>query len=160
VPRAVARRLPFPRHDPSALVEVIERLAARGEGWVNIAADLGDGHPATVPGGWFSAKGPDAPHATYVPPKARRNGRLDPAQLGIEHASGPKAARQLAAAGLSVPAGWRVRQDHSKRGLVLAVPPEVSARDLVTWLLAAAGLLSRATLPEAWVAEVWEPAAV
>jgi hypothetical protein len=139
------------------LVGVVAELAARGEGWVNVAPDLGDDNPASVPGGWFSSRGPQAPHATYLPPRAKRNGRHEPAQLGIEHAAGPKAARQLAAAGHGVPPEWQVRQDHSKRGLVLAVPAEAEAGDVVEWLLTAAGLLAQVPLGDDWLAEIWEP---
>jgi hypothetical protein len=139
------------------LVGIVADLAERGDGWVNVAPDLGDGNPASIPGGWFSSRGPQAPHATYVPSQVKRNGRREPAQLGIEHASGPKAARQLAAAGHGVPTEWRVRQDHSKRGLVLAVPPEAEATTIVTWMLTAAGLLSQVPLDDGWLAEVWEP---
>jgi hypothetical protein len=149
--------VPFRRDDPLVAAGLVAELAARGEGWANFAADLGEGHPASVPGGWFSGRGPHSPHATYVPPRRRRDGGRGPAQLGIEHAAGPKAARQLAEAGLAVPAGWRVRQDHAKRGLVLAVPPEVEAGPLVEWLLSAADRLAQVALADTWLAEVWEP---
>jgi hypothetical protein len=162
VPRAVPRRLPFRRSDPAPLVEVVEDLSRLGRGWVNIAADLGDGDAArkapNQPGGWFSARGPESPHSTYVPPRQKRNGRFEPAQLGIEHAAGPRAVRQLDAAGLTVPGGWLVRQDNPKRGLVLAIPAGTGSGELVEWLLAAAGLLSQVPLGDAWVAEVWEAA--
>ena len=161
MPRAVPRRLSFRRSDPAPLVEVVEDLSRLGRGWVNIAADLGDDHAANIanrPGGWFSARGPESPHSTYVPPRRKRNGKIEPAQLGIEHAAGPKAVRQLDAAGLTVPGGWLVRQDNPKRGLVLAVPAGSGSNELVEWLLAAAELLSRVPLGDAWQAEVWETA--
>jgi hypothetical protein len=156
VPRAVPRRLPFRRSDPGPLVDVVDDLARLGRGWVNVAADLGDDNAASRPGGWFSARGPEAPHSTYLPPRPKRNGRVAPAQLGIEHAAGPKAVRQLDAAGLTLPTGWLVRQDNPKRGLVLAVAAGTAPGQLVGWLLSAAGLLSRVALGDAWLAEVWE----
>lgn len=158
MPRAVARRLPFRRSDPAPLVDVVDQLTRLGTGWVNVAADLGeDGAAASQAGGWFSARGPQAPHGTYLPPTAKRNGRIEPAQLGIEHAAGPKAVRQLEAAGLGLPAGWLVRQDNPKRGLVVAVPPGTAAADVVDWLLRSAEQLSRVPLGDGWLAEVWEP---
>ena len=157
MPRPVARRLPFRRSDPGPFVDVVEHLARLGTGWVNVAADLGDDDAgASQPGGWFSARGPEAPHGTYLPPTAKRNGRIEPAQLGLEHAAGPKAVRYLETAGLNLPAGWLVRQDNPKRGLVLAVSLDTGAADVVGWLLRAAELLSRVPLGNAWLAEVWE----
>jgi hypothetical protein len=146
----------FTRPDPQPLDAVVPALAAARRGWVNLAPDLGDDHSAAQRGGWFSARGPAAPHATYLAGRQRRSGRSDPAQVGIEHASGTKAAKRLAEAGHAVPAGWVVRQDHPKRGLVVEVPTGEPAERVVTWLLEAAVQLSRVPLGERWVAEVWD----
>jgi hypothetical protein len=154
----VPRRVAFHRDDPGPAVAVLARLTERGEGWANFASDLGEGNPDRESGGFFSGRGPRAPHATYVPARPRRTGRSPSAQLGIEHAAGPKAARRLADGGLPVPPSWRVRQDHPKRGLVLDVPADAEPASVIDWLLAAAGLLASVPLADGWLAEVWEPA--
>jgi hypothetical protein len=156
VAASVPRQVRFTRPDPQPLVEIVAALDAAHRGWVNVAPDLGDDQTASQRGGWFSARGPAAPHATYLAGRVRRGGRADRAQLGIEHASGTKAARRLAEGGHAVPSGWVVRQDHPKRGLVVEVPSEEPARSVVGWLLEAAVLLSRVPLGERWVAEVWD----
>jgi hypothetical protein len=138
-------------------VEAFERLQRAGGGWINLAPDLGDDRPPSRAGGWFSARGPEAPHATFMAGRVRRNGRVEPAQLGIEHASGTKAAQRLREGGLELPGRAIVRQDHPKRGLVLAVPADAPATALVDWLLEASTRLSRVPIGDSWLAEIWEP---
>ncbi|MEA3214833.1 MAG: hypothetical protein QOJ19_989 [Acidimicrobiia bacterium] len=154
---SIPRALKFRRSDPAELIDSFASLQRAGEGWINLAPDLGDDQPPSRAGGWFSARGPEAPHATLMPGRVKRNGRVEPAQLGIEHASGTKAARRLREAGMELPAGALVRQDHPKRGLVLQVPADAPAEGLVIWLLDASVRLSRVPIGDGWRAEIWEP---
>lgn len=151
------RGLRFRRSDPVELVEAFAQLQQMGGGWINLAPDLGDDRPPSRAGGWFSARGPEAPHATLMAGRVRRNGRTDPAQLGIEHASGTKAAQRLREGGLEPPTGAVVRQDHPKRGLVVEVPADSPPAGLVAWLLEASTRLSRVPIGDNWLAEIWEP---
>ena len=153
---SLPRRVPFRRSDPGPLIDIVEQLAVEHRGWVNVGPDLADDDAARRRGGWFSARGPAAPNATFLAGQARRSGRHDPDQIGIEHASGTKAARRLAEGGHPVPQGWTVRQDHPKRGLVVQLPVGIPAGDVVAWLLEAAGLLCRVPTGDDWRAEVWE----
>jgi len=150
------RRLIVRRSDPAPLVDAVAARAADGRGWINLAPDLGDDHPAAVGGGWFSARGPTVPHATYVAARPGRGGRVAPAQVGIEHGAGPRAVARLADAGHPLPAGWRVRQDHPRRGLVAEVAPGAEPARIVEWLLGAAAVLSGVPTGDAWLADVWE----
>jgi hypothetical protein len=149
-------RLTLRRSAPAELVEAVAARAADGRGWINLAPDLGDDHPPTSGGGWFSGRGPTVPHATYVAARAGRRGRVTPAQVGIEHGSGPQAVARLAEAGHPLPAGWRVRQDHPRRGLVAEVGPDTDPGRVVEWLLGAAAVLSGVPTGDVWLAEVWE----
>ena len=54
-----------------------------------------------------------------------------------------------------MPDGWVVLQDHSKKGLVVAVPPATGHADVVEWLLGAATLLSTVPLTGQWRAAVY-----
>jgi hypothetical protein len=73
--------------------------------------------------------------------EAERKGRRRPASLGIQHATGTKAARRLADHGCPVPQGWRVTQDHPRRGLVVDVIPEEEPAVILGWLLDAGWVL-------------------
>jgi hypothetical protein len=126
------------------IVERMVPMAAEGRGWLNVSPGL-DVEPEQAPpprsalGSIFSGRGPTVPLGTWTPAQRR-----DPATVGIEHGEGPKAVHMLAEWGAPVPEGWRVMQDHPKRGLVVAPPPATSADDLdavLAWLLRAAGAL-------------------
>ena len=51
---------------------------------------------------------------TWAPAQGR-----EPATIGIEHGQGPRVVRTLADRDVAVPEGWRVAQDHARRGLVV-----------------------------------------
>lgn len=76
--------------------------------------------------------------------------------LGLQHPSGSKAKPVLAELGHAVPEGWVVVQDHVRKGLVVAVPPDVGLDIALEWLLRAARLLSTIPLTGGWRAAVYE----
>src|SRR5690606_5562271 len=127
----VARRLREERirFGRSSVAEVVERvrvLADLGEGWINLQPVVDDSILAQGSFGLaraFSSRGPRIPQGTFVPASAGGR-RPAPASVGLEHPSGPKALEQLAELGIVPPAGWRKRQDHAKRGIVLEVPAD------------------------------------
>ena len=134
-----------------------EGMAAAHEGWINFEpAVLVDDVPPPKSGlaALVSGRGPDVPLATWTPGEARR-GRTEPPTIGVQHGSGPGAQARLAEGGRAVPEGWVVLQDHSKKGLVVAVPPTVAHADVVDWLLGATALLSRIPLTGRWRAAVY-----
>jgi hypothetical protein len=88
-------------------------------------------------------------------PARRRNGTVGPTTVGVEHASGTKAANRLRDLGHAVPSSWRVRQDHPKRGLVVEIPASVPPAESLAWLLAAAVLLTTLELDQRWLAEIY-----
>ena len=149
----------FHRSTPDELLAVLRALDDARDGWVNIQAlepeqDELDASP--VRAGLFSlvtARGPRVPVATWVP--AERGGRRrDPDSVGIQHASGPKAARRLLATGVEPPEGASLLSDHPRRGLVLALAPDTSPGRVLEWLFAASDALSAEPLPDTWVAVV------
>jgi hypothetical protein len=118
--------------------------ALRPDGWVNLQPEV-DTEPeaGSRPSGIFAvfgARGPAVPFCTWHPGERA---------VGIEHSSGPKLARRI-----EFPAGWRVMQDHPKRGLVLRVTDDVTDTDAITWLLRTAAPLCELPLLGRWVAEV------
>lgn len=150
--RPLPELLTFRRSDPVELVAAVSQLWQAGSGWVNCTPDIAEGGPPppspTGLGRLFGARGPAAPYATVV---ASPRG---PHQLGILHAAGPQAVKLLRDGGVELPQGWVVRQDHPRRGLVVAVahtaPPEI----VVSVLLSAGAALTMVSLSDRWTAEL------
>jgi len=143
------------RDDRQPVVATMVELAAlAGTGWINFDAGVDKDTPVpprSLLGNVLAARGPDLPHCSWVPePNA-------PTSIGIQHASGTKAVARLAAAGMPLPAGWRMMQDHPRRGLVLAVPASSAPDDLdelLVWLLRAGRELSTVPLNGFWLATI------
>ena len=143
------------------VVAVMESLTEAHAGWVNFqpAVDVDDLPSPSGAGifGLFGGKGPDVPLATWLPATAPRRGRPDPPKIGLQHGAGTRAKAKLAELGRPVPDGWIVMQDYVKKGLVIAVPPDVPHADVVTWLLGAARALSNVPITGDWRAAVYRP---
>ena len=143
----------------SAVVSRMAAMAAAGAGWINLSPGLDVDEPPPERSGLgalLAARGPTVPLATWAPAQGR-----EPASAGIQHNQGPRAAAMLAERGVPVPDGWRIRQDHPRRGLVvvpaLAVPTDEAALDTVLdWLLRAAGALCPVRRTGEWRAYCYE----
>ena len=128
------------RRDP--VVRRMVAMADAGGGWINLSPGLDmDVPPAPTSSlaALFAARGPSVPLGTWTASRGRQ-----PASVGIQHPAGPRAAARLAELGVPVPEGWRVVQDHPRRGLVAVPPPTTTADGLdaiLAWLLAAAAAL-------------------
>lgn len=111
-------------------------------GWINLQPEVADIEEEDRPGyfGVFGSRGPVVPFATW---------HAGDRSAGIQHGTGPKVARRV-----EVPAGWRVVQDHPKRGLVVRVPAGVGTEEVLRWLLVVGEQLCPAPLLGRWVAEV------
>jgi len=149
----------FDETDPTPVLPYFAELTAAGAGWINLEPgyDSEDAPPPrSLLGQAFSARGPDIPLCTWVPPQARRRGWTEPATVGVHHGAGAKAVEKLRARGVDVPAGWRVMQDHSRRGLVLAVPDDAGATPaaIVEWLIEAGTALCPIQLSGWWRAAI------
>jgi hypothetical protein len=141
-------------------VAMIDALVGQGDsaGWVNFEPLLDDDElnrvrneapPALIR--VFSGRGNKIPFATYVP--GRRDATRDrPASVGLQHSSGPRAIAQLHQLGITVPTGWRTRQDHAKRGLVFEVPSDEPGAAILGFLLPAGRALSGVKFGNEWTA--------
>jgi hypothetical protein len=159
---AVDRQLvEFTRDDFSEVVELIRRVVDAGAGWVNIEPILDeeamDEVQRTTPPAvirLFSGRGGKIPFGTFVAGDKRKGGV---GQLGLEHGAGPRVVPQLREAGIALPEGWRIRQDHGKRGIVCDVPPTEDPTVIVQWIVAAAMQLTEVRLSGWWTAVIHTP---
>jgi len=142
----VEQTIRFSRGNTESVVAAMTDLTTAREGWINIEPWLSDDVLAEVPvrsgmGAWFSGRGPHVPMATWMPPMAGGR-RATPAQIGVEHGTGPNALARLREAGIAMPEGWVRRQDHAKHGIVAELHPDVMPDEVVDWLLRAISELS------------------
>src|SRR5205823_1167968 len=113
---APPEQIDFATDNRTAVLASMDQLAESGKGWVNLSPALDEDEeppPRSSTFGLFSGRGPDVPLCTWVPGP--------PVQAGIQHGTGTKAVRVLRDLGEPVPNGWRVTQDHSRRGLVVLI---------------------------------------
>jgi hypothetical protein len=146
---------------PDDVQEVARHLAVvieRGEGWVNIEPIVGEvamdeirrtAPPAVIR--MFSGKGGKIPFGTFVPGDHRKDTN---AQVGLEHGAGPRALSRLREAGVPLPDGWRMRQDHGRRGIVCDVPRDEQPDTIVRWIVDASTQLCEIVLTGWWTAVV------
>jgi hypothetical protein len=139
------------------LAPVVARMVelAGGSGWLVLqpAFDADSAPPPRRGAGFFTARGPYVPVATWVPGERTRRGIAYTA-LGIQHGAGGKVVGWLAERGAPVPAGGEVLEDHPSRGLVVAVPPATDHELALGWLVDAADLLCEVQLTGEWRAVV------
>jgi hypothetical protein len=132
----------FSEDERAAVVRRMAKLADAGAGWINLSPGLDVEEPPaprSTMGMLLASRGPLVPMATWAPAQGR-----EPVTAGIEHGQGPRVVRTLAERGVPVPEGWRVAQDHPRRGLVVVPAPGVGDEALDTvldWLLRAAAAL-------------------
>ena len=55
----------------------------------------------------------------------------------MQHAAGERVRQRLITAGVGVPEGWRIVQDHPRRGLIVTPSPDTSHHDVLAWTLEA-----------------------
>ena len=74
--------------------------------------------------------------------------------MGLQHATGPRVAWRLRDLGQPLPEGWKVTQDHPRRGLVAEVPFDADNRLVIDWLLRAATVVCQVPMTGRWEARV------
>lgn len=150
--------LRFDADDPTDLVVAVEALLEAGRGgWVNVEPDVDDDDAVDDDQfglfKLFSARGPAVPMATVVAPHLGGR-RPVPASIGLQHGAGPKALDQLADGGVRPGSGWRQRQDHPKRGLVLELPADVAGDEVVAFVIEACRCLCPFPTGRRWYAMI------
>jgi hypothetical protein len=158
--RRKTRTIEFRLPDVEPVAVALSMLGEVGDGWVNllpgVAEDEADVNPPTGLFSFFGTRQPPVTMATVMPPKAGR-AASEGMSVGIMHPTGPKAIARLAEAGITVPDGWVVRQDHARRGLVLRTAVEAPPAEVITWCVRAGTELCRADMTGEWRAVVYLP---
>jgi hypothetical protein len=154
-------KVEFAPEEPRAVVSFMERLLGAGDGWINLVPGLEDDQgelesTSTGLSSLFTSAQAQSTMCTWVPPKPRRD-TLAEVDLGIMHPRGRRAVEQLRDAGIAVPAGWRVKQDHQRRGLLLKIPTTAPNLAVLDWAVRAGSALCNERLAGTWQAIVYLP---
>ena len=150
-------RFEFRPHELGRVVRCLESMTVERQGWVNLLPGIEEGPAQTdeLPGifGLLGGGPPPVTMCTWVPPRSGRTG-AEEVTIGVLHPLRRKVLRELADASMGLPPDWRLTQDHPRRGLVVNVPLNTPAEDVVAWLLGAGTLLCPMPLTGSWQAEV------
>ena len=155
-------RFEFSPGDAHAVTDYMAELGNAADGWINLLPGLADGNEEepivpSVLGAIFAPKQPATTMCTWVAPKRTHRG-MRPVSVGILHPRGRVVAK-LASFDIPVPTGWRVTQDHVRRGLVLQPASSASNAEVLDWTLRAGAALCAEPLTGLWQASVYLPAA-
>jgi hypothetical protein len=154
------KTIEFVPPDVTGVAEALRTLRDAGSGWVNlmpgIDEDAADIHPRAGLFAFFGNQAAPVTMTTVMPPKKDRRD-TEGLTVGVMHPTGGKAVARLAEAGVTVPEGWVVRQDHARRGLLVRTPVAVAEADVIDWSVRAGTALCRAEMTGRWQAVVYLP---
>jgi hypothetical protein len=138
----------------------LRRLTEAGDGWINLmpGVHVDEERTPSLPSPFAIFTGRQAPvsMSTLVPPKLAKQA-LEGVTIGLLHPTGNKAVGRLAEAGVTIPDGWLVKQDHNRRGLLIKTPPGASEHLIVDWAIRAGTALCREEMTGEWQAVVYLP---
>lgn len=158
--RRQVEKLVFRADEPDRVVASMARLAAAGDGWINVlpsSPDVDDEQPTSLRFmTLFGGGGMGLTMGTWVPPG--RDADEGRPRLGITHVVGRRVVRDLAARSVPVPEGWIVEQDHARRGLVVRPTAEEPHGAVLAWAVRAMAELSAPRPIDGWRADVYAPA--
>ncbi len=142
--------------DPAVVVSRMGTMTASRSGWINVRPVI-DKDDEPPPPGLFAIFGGSihkVPTGTWMPGKIERSGSPKPTIVGLQHSGGRRVTLTLRDRGLPLPAGWRVTQDHPRRGLVAHVPVDAVNEEVLDWLLRAGITLCEVPMTGRWRAAV------
>lgn len=157
--RRQTKKIEFTPPDIAGVAAELAALRDAGDGWVNLLPGIVDDADAEPPGGLFAFLGtrqPPVTMATVMPARKERRD-VEGMSVGLMHPTGGRSVARLAEAGVALPDGWVVRQDHPRRGLVLRTSPEAAPGDVVTWCVQAGAALCMVEMTGRWQAIVYLP---
>jgi hypothetical protein len=154
--RSRPTELEFVDHDDRQLLASMAKVSSAGSGWINVEPVIDEEHEPPQPGPFAFLGGSThkVPTVTWLPGKRAPNGTVKSTTVGLQHASGPRVAWRLRDLGCPLPDGWRITQDHPRRGLVALVPADAKNDQVIDWLLRAATLVCTVPSTGRWIASV------
>ena len=155
--RSRPEEIEFLPDDAGAVLSHMAAVTTAASGWINIRPIIDAEHEAPPPGplAIFGRSIHKVPTATWMPGKVERSGSVGVTRIGLQHSSGARVAAQLRDLDLALPEGWRVVQDHPRRGLVAKLPPGSVDAEVLDWLIRAAGTLCAVPHTGRWRAEIF-----
>jgi hypothetical protein len=154
-------RFEFTPDEATRVIGYMDELALAGDGWINLLPGISgrEEEEPIIPTGLaalFGSRQQPTTMCTWVAPTRSRRG-LRPATIGILHPRGRRVVLQLASLDTPVPEGWRVTQDHVRRGLVVQPADGAPQASVLDWTLRAGAVLCAETLSGTWQASVHLP---
>ncbi len=144
----------------SAVLEQMRVLSDAADGWMNLLPGVPEEEVEPPARGVFAAVfgSSQAPVSmcTWMPAGSGRAGTREQT-VGVLHPRGRNAVAQLGQLRVAIPPGWRVSQDHARRGLILHPGTGASAPDVLDWMLRAGAALAVVPLTGMWQARVFLP---
>jgi hypothetical protein len=148
--------LEFVAHDDPKLLAQMTAIGTARTGWINVQPVIEEEYEPPEPGPFAFLGGSThkVPVATWMPGKLAANGVAKPTTIGMQHATGPHLAWKLRDNGLALPEGWKITQDHPRRGLVASVPADAENGSVMDWLLQVATFACQVPSTGRWVASI------
>ncbi|HMD45019.1 MAG TPA: hypothetical protein VKG43_02585 [Acidimicrobiales bacterium] len=159
--RREVERFEFHPEETAAVCAAMDVLLQAGDGWINLLPGVVEEDAPQPSAGFFAIFGQRSSGvamATWMPPRATKRGPGS-VSIGIMHSMGSRVLRPLAASGMALPAGWRVDQDHPRRGVIVLAPPYEHHDVELAWVLGAVSTLTTVRQTGDWQAEVHRPVA-
>jgi len=146
----------FTALDDAELLAQMAMVQAGGTGWINVGPVIEEEHRPPPPGPFAFLGGSthQVPVITWLPGKHPDGRTAKPTTVGLQHATGPRVVSRLRELGLPIPDGWKVTQDHPRRGLVAEVPADADNRAVIRWLLRAGAAVCQVESTGRWEAAV------
>ena len=139
----------------------LHHLTEAGQGWINLlpGVDADEDEQQTMPPGLFSLfsnRQPPVTMCTLMPARPSRRA-IDGVTVGLLHPTGAQGGRAPGGGRGRRAAGWLLRQDHPRRGLVLLHPTAHPRSTIIEWALRAGTALCRQEMTGQWQAVVYLP---
>ena len=159
-PRRKTVTIEFIPPDDGEVAARLAQVTEAGDGWINLLPGVPEDSPDLVPptglSAIFGSRQLPVTMTTLMPARRDRRAR-EGLTVGLMHPTGAKAVARLAEAGIALPDGWVVRQDHARRGLLLRCPVGADGAEVIEWCVRAGTELCRAEMTGRWQAVVFLP---
>jgi hypothetical protein len=157
--RRQTKTIEFTPPDIDSVGGELAALRDAGDGWLNLLPGVVDDPGLNQPAGlfaFFGTRQPPVTMATVMPARLDKRD-VEGMSVGLMHPTGGKSVARLVEAEVAVPAGWVIRQDHPRRGLVLRTAPDADPADIVRWCVRAGTALCLVDMTGQWQAVVYLP---